>query len=308
MTKKILLVFTVFIFALCLTYAALYLKNNRALEFIDKHAVSESLEQSIQWLVNNEEKILDDNNGMLWWMLKRSAEITRDYRILKLYKAYKAKYIDGNPNNVWRALFIPYSNINLNRYDLRAFPDYNLYFLYGLTCNKDYAKREIIQKQMRTDFCPTEHPISPACVTHQLMGLQFRIMRQCGNKDAMLSQSRELQDMIFKQLQWDIRVVDVYLQRVLMLIDTGASERVKNQWVQNILNQQSADGGWGPYQSLIEIGGDKAIGFYGKGIKIVKPKTNLHATAQGVLIMSLLASMEGEVIDMADSKGRSKHF
>ena len=308
MSKKILFLFAVFFFALCLVYVDLYLKNNRKLEFIDKLAVSESLEQSVQWLVNNEEKILDNNNPMLWWMLKRSAEITKDYRIIKLYRAYKTRYIDSNLANIWRPLFIPYTSINLNRYDLSNFPDYNLYFLYGLTCNKDYAKREIIQKQMRSDFCPTEHPISPACVTHQLMGLQFRIMRQCGDRGEMLSQSKELQDMISLQLHWDVRVVDVYLQRVLMLIDTGASERVKNQWVQNILNQQSADGGWGPYQSLIEIGGDKAVVFYGKGIKIVRPETDLHATAQGVLIMSLLASMQGEVVDMADSKGRSEHF
>lgn len=308
MVKKILLAVAIIIVVLAIIYGLLYQKNNREIESVDALTVSESLERSIQWLTDNEEKILNDNNAMLWWMLKRSAEITKDYRILKLYKAYKAKYLDQNAYSLWRPLFIPYSNVNLDRVNLASFPDYNQYFIYGLTCNKKLGNSEIVQQQMKTDFCPNEHPISPACVTHQLMGLQFRIKRQCGNASEMLSQVKELQDMIALQLRWDVRVVDVYLQRVLMLIDTGASHRVKNQWLQNILDLQLDDGGWGPYQPLVRISGDQYIGFHAKGIKMLRTRSSLHATAQGVLIMSLLSSIEADSIDMRDTKDKLKYF
>ena len=167
-------------------------------------------------------------------------------------------------------------------------PDYNLYFIYGLTCDAGLAQLDIIQRQKNANFCPETHPISPACVTHQLMGLRFRQDKTCGDKAAMADQVKQLQTMIIKQLTWDPRLIDVYLQRVLMLVDTGAVQAVKHQWVKNILDAQSSDGGWGDFQSILALSDKRHIGFYSRGIKLGALKDTLHATAQGLLLMSLL--------------------
>jgi hypothetical protein len=109
----------------------------------------------------------------------------------------------------------------------------------------------------------------------------------------MASQENDLQEMIKRQLTWDPRLIDVYIQRVLMLVDTGRGNEVKNQWLQNILNVQSNEGGGGDFQSLLALPDTRHIGFYSRGIKSGKPTDTLHATAQGILLMSLL-TQDGE--------------
>ena len=98
----------------------------------------------------------------------------------------------------------------------------------------------------------------------------------------------DLQDKIVRQLTWDPRVVDVYIQRVLMLEESGAEDRVKNIWIKRVLDAQPADGGWSPDQPLIPLWSNRYLCFTGRvfGIKRVKP--SFHATAQGVLLMTLL--------------------
>ena len=269
-------------------YAYLLFQNNQSIEQLAPDKISNSLEQSIVWMVDNHEQALKENNAMLWWMIKRSSEITQDYRLLQIYDEYQKNYIDTDSLGVWQPLFLPYANVSVNPEFLFHLPDYNLYFIYGLTCDAGLAQLDIIQRQKKSNFCPETHPISPACVTHQLMGLRFRQDKTCGDKAAMADQVKQLQTMIIKQLTWDPRLIDVYLQRVLMLVDTGAVQAVKHQWVKNILDAQSSDGGWGDFQSLLAISDTRHMGFYSRGIKLGAPKDTLHATAQGLLLMSLL--------------------
>ena len=289
MIKKVLVVCVVALLIPCFSYIYLLVANNRVSAPVEAAQVTDSLEQSTQWLLSNREHILEVNNSMLWWMVKRSAEMTRDHRLQLLYRDYKKKYFDGNYSTVWKALFVPFAAVSINPSALGYLPDYNQYFIYGLTCNKELGESALIQSQMSSDFCRQHHPISPACVTHQLMGLRFRQDRSCGDSTEMAGQVAELQAMIAGQLYWDPRVVDVYIQRVLMLVDTGARAQVKDQWLQQLLAAQLDDGSWADFESLLQLTDNLHIGFGGRGIKLSQPKGGFHATAQGVLLMSLLS-------------------
>ena len=275
-------------------YAYLLFQNNQSVEEVTPDKISSSLERSIVWLVDNHEQALKEDNAMLWWMIKRSSEITQDYRLLQIFGKYQKSYIDTDSLGVWQPLFSPYANVSVSPEFLFHLPDYNLYFIYGLTCDAGLAQLDIIQRQKNANFCPETHPISPACVTHQLMGLRFRQDKTCGDKTAMADQVKQLQTMIIKQLTLDPRLIDVYLQRVLMLVDTGAMQEVKHQWIENILDAQSIDGGWGDFQSLLVISNTRHVGFYSRGVKLGAPEDTLHATAQGMLLMSILVQLEAD--------------
>ena len=288
MIKRILLVLFITAITPLIIYMILVFDNNKSTKPINHKEIENSLNQSIAWLAENREEALTQNSAILWWMIKRSSEITNNHRLLDIYNGYTNKYMDNNPYNAWRKLFIPHAQTKINPDSLNHLPDYNLYFIYGLTCNTELGQLDIIQRQKNTNFCRDTHPISPACVTHQLMGLRFRQDQNCGDKKVMASQENDLQEMIKRQLTWDPRLIDVYIQRVLMLVDTGRGDEVKNQWLQNILNGQSNEGGWGDFQSLLALPDTRHIGFYSRGIKSGKPTDTLHATAQGILLMSLL--------------------
>ncbi|MFK5948082.1 MAG: hypothetical protein QM500_04860 [Methylococcales bacterium] len=67
---------------------------------------------------------------------------------------------------------------------------------------------------------------------------------QCGYDDKVNATISKLQKVVISELTWDFRVGDAYIQRVLMLADTGALGQVKPVWLQNILQAQNDNGSW----------------------------------------------------------------
>lgn len=289
MIKKLLVTAFVLLLLPVFAYLALVAHNNYGDDSATAEEVSASFEQSVQWLVDNRTEILNTGNPMLWWMVMSSHEITRDPRLGELFQAYQKRYVDGHYRNYWRGLFDTRYVAMFSPAEVSALPEYNQYFLYGLTCDKSLGQTAVIQRQTRTDFCSRHQPISPACVTHQMMGLYFRQQRGCGEAGELAGQMAELQSIVRSQLTWDPRVVDVYIQRVLMLTDTGVPEQVKGRWLHRVLAAQLADGGWSGFQPLLPLGGGKYLGFYAKGVTLGTPEADFHATVQGVLLTSLLS-------------------
>ena len=67
--------------------------------------------------------------------------------------------------------------------------------------------------------------------------------KNCGEQKLNNQLPQQLSEIIEKQLTWDPRVGDVYIQRALMLVESGYEEKVKPVWIHNILNEQLEDGG-----------------------------------------------------------------
>ncbi len=282
------LILIVFLFAGYLVWA-----NNRTIDAPSQTSIREGLEKSIQWHLDHREKILQSDNAILWWMLKESADLTGDARLQSLFADYKRLQLDVNPYNVWHYYFnqnslapVPVDAL------IHNLPDYNLLFVYGLTCNPELGGLNIVQSQLQEDFCQKEHPISPACVTHQVMGLRFMQRRNCGEQSNIQSLILALQEKIVTQLTWDPRPVDVYIQRVLMLVDSGARDQVKPVWLRKVLDAQMEDGGWCDFFPLIRLGKNKHFGLTGHGIDRRAYTSEFHATAQGLLLMALLNAQE----------------
>lgn len=288
MKRRLLQVFLTLFLGVLAGSAWLWWDNNRDLAPPAEQEYRDSLEHAIQWLMAHREALLKDTNSMLWWMVSESATLGQDARLLSLFAEYKQKRLDPDPRNVWGGLFDPNHFIRVTMEDLVHFPDYNQHFIYGLTCSRELEETPAIRRQLEPGFCNQYHPVSPACATHQMMGLRFMQRNRCGDAGGVRQVIAALQDKIVTQLTWDPRVVDVYLQRVLMLVDSGAQARVKQVWLHRVLEAQMEDGGWGGMQPLLPIGGGRYLGFDARVIGIGKPKSNFHATAQGLLLMNHL--------------------
>lgn len=264
-------------------------RNNRSIDAPSPQSISESFEKSVNWLVNNREMILGKNNPMLWWFIKQSADITLDERLHALFSDYKSRYLNVQPESLWWHLFDVSSNAPIVMWQLENFADYQLYFLYGITCDSGLAKEEIIRRQNDSEFCAVYHPFSPACVTHQLMGVRLAQQRHCLDSQVAQQLVLALQEKIAKQLAWDPRVVDVYIQRVLMLAESGVTHKIKPVWIQRVLDAQLPDGGWDSFHILFPVNQTQYMGLTDK-LLIKESKSNFHTTAQGVFLLSLLAN------------------
>lgn len=265
-------------------------QNNKTVLHPEKSQLQKSYDLGIFWLLNHKNEILAENNPMLWWMLDESTKFKNNPSLEILVAQYKERHIDPSSGNPWAYLFSTKMHTHLTLDQLDSLPDYNIFFLYGLSCDASLEKEEVIKQQLEFEFCDEHHPISPACITHQLMGIRFMQRRHCGEEHLSQQLIGKLQDRIITQMTWDIRVVDVYLQRVLMLVDSGALNRVKPVWITNILNAQNKDGGWSDFQPLVHTGNNFALGFSSSIVGFRQEKASFHATAQGVLLMSMLLS------------------
>jgi len=263
-------------------------KNNREISFPDKALMQQQLDKSVKWLVNHEKRILSEVNPMLWWMLHETHKISGDERLAKLLDKYHSQNKQIK-NSVWAPLFDGNKRSYLDAYSVQNFPYYNQHFIYALNCAADIEKElPIVSQQNAPAFChQAEYFYRPACITHQLMGINFIFTEQCGFISNIDEVSQSLQNDIVNQLTWDIRVVDVYLQRVLMLLITGAQDSVEAVWIQQVLDHQLDDGGWGNFDPLFSSGG-KSIGFSARGLSLGVEKSSFHATAQGIYILSYL--------------------
>lgn len=287
--RKLSSLFFFILLAALLLYGQFVYSTNRTVPQPTRQDLSDSLEKSILWMLANRAHVLSQQNDMLWWMIKKSSHLTGDQRLAAIYEEFQKA---TNPLSPWQHLYNPNSFAPIRPDELGSLPDYNLLFLYGLTCDKELGQLEVIERQLKEDFCWDNHLISPACLTHQLMGFRFMQDRACGDQGMVSSMVAAIQRKIVAQLRWDPRVVDVYIQRVLMLVESGYPGEIKPSWIQKVLDAQLEDGGWGGFDPIILLGKSKALGFTAKGLGIASPRSNLHATAQGILLMSLLLEEE----------------
>jgi hypothetical protein len=296
MLKKISVTLFLLIFFLAGTYGVLVWKNNRAVSPPTRQEIIASWERSISWLTENRDAVLRDSNPILWWMIGESAKITGDTRLQTLYADFRKSNDANNALSVWQAFFAPeqYWGASYSRENFAIYADYQQYFLFGLTCSKQLATEPIIESQHNTNFCWRAHPFTPACTTHQLMGFRFLQRTGCDRVDGLDAKIAVLQNSIERQLTWDPRVVDVYVQRVLMLVDSGAANRVKPRWLERMLAAQLNDGSWSNLQPLVPIGGGHYIGFNERLLGVGRVQGNLHATAQGLLLLSLLQQRDSQ--------------
>lgn len=284
--KKTLLILGWVTVAVLVIYAYFVYQNNRDIQPIRNEVIKAHLEKATQWLVKNESEILTDANPMLWWMLFEAEKRGHDPRLTGLLN----KYFQQSPSvklGVWGPLFGgDRTSVDLN--SILDLPYYNQHFIYALHCAENLARdSEVIRQQNSADFCyRPAYFFRPACATHQLMGINFLRQQACGNVDTVM---QDLQRDIVRQLTWDVRVIDVYLQRVMMLIITGAEDKVKPIWVRQVLDHQREDGGWAGFVPLVPVGNGRSIGFNSKIISLSFPSSSLHTTAQGVYFLTVMS-------------------
>jgi len=273
---------------MAILYVYLVYKNNIDIQPIDNITINKSLNKSINWLKNNKDHLIKEDNPILWWFIYESAKVLGDENLIEIVNEYREKTL--GLNSTWNLYFDKNSNNFTYFYgSLSSLPNYNKLFVYGLSCNKELGEEDFIQMQLQSDFCNWS-PFYSSCSTHQLMGLRFIQRNNCIPGKSISDVSGAIASNIKNQLTWDPRVGDVYIQRALMLQESNSNHLIKPIWISNILNHQLEDGSWASFDPLISLGDSKYIGFSYKFIDIRKPESNFHTTSQAIYLLSLLAT------------------
>jgi hypothetical protein len=250
-----------------------------------------SRNRAIEWLRNNEAEVLATNNPALWWMVRESAARSGSAYLADLYRRLHERYLAGKPHNPWQHMFDAGAGQRIPVEALDAWPDYNLLFLYGLSCQSALRAEPRVAALLKPDACggigTPAYFRDPACITHQLMGVRFMQDRRCEDARDTAALATSLVERIVVDMEWDFRVVDFYIQRLMMLAESGAGDRIRARWLVRVLDAQRPDGGWDDLDPLIEIG-ERTVGWSGRSLRLRKAQSNFHTTAQGLYLMTLL--------------------
>jgi hypothetical protein len=265
--------------------------NSRTVAFPSDAELSAHLARASSWVLQRRDQVLRENNPMLWLFLREAAKISADQPLLELTQAYQSKYAD---DPLWHFIFDSSDRGQIAGKDIYlpdTIPDYNHLFIYGATCNISLRTDPAVVALLEPSVCGSTVAglRSPWCRTHQLMGLRFIQRNHCEAEDTTARTVASVQAAILHELKWDFRVEDAYIQKVMMLVESGRRQDVKAIWLQKILEAQRADGGWDGVDVLARLPADRQISWAAHLYPTVTPRTpsNLHATAQAIYLLAL---------------------
>lgn len=259
--------------------------------------IDDSFEKAILWMENHKKLILQDHNPMLWRFVSKAAEVSGDSRLKGFFDEYRRENQFRLRKSPWYYLYFGEHNIiNPSDFMNEPWPPYFLHFLYGYTCDSTLGNTPQIQTMNEPLFCVKHQPLSPACITHQIVA--FRLMQEtrCLEPAHITRLIDDVSPLLKLQMWLDFRVVDVYLQRVLVMLDTDQHHKVRQRWIHRILKAQLTGGGWADFSPILSVGNNKYIGFTAKSVAITTPQASFHATAQGLLVMAHLRKNDGNNI------------
>lgn len=269
-------------------------QNNRTVAALTRADIRSHFNRVVQWLERDYRTVEHIDNPILWWMIGQAAQSSADATLTRLYNDYVRDHEDSRAPGLWTPMFHQYYRPRVpDILLLDHMHAYQQFFVYSLSCDSGLESEPVIQSQMRPGFC-SMHYLHPRCITHQLMGLRFMQRYGCGNDELVADTIAELQQTVLSELFWDFRVGDAYIQRVTMLVDTGAYDRVKPVWVRRILEAQNGDGSWDDLYPMIPLPNGRYLGLSSTKPAIGDGTPNFHTTAQAIWLLGMLLEQTPE--------------
>ena len=273
-------------------YSVLLYNNNVPSAPVSHEDIERSFNRSVDWLVTNRLELYDAHNPYLWWMISEAKKNSKNPALSNVFQGYLLRIREnpGQAANPFNAIILPslQEPIPAVREITDYMEPYQAYLYYSFTCDNAWGNLDAVVQQHDPEFCWRHQPFSSACTTHQLLGNWYQKIYKCQRSEVLDSRIDKLRNYIYVQLFLDPRVVDVYLQRVLMLALTGDIDGISASWIRQILDAQLDEGGWNSNSPIFSLGSDDHIGFKTRGIGRIKNQATFHATAQGILLMSIL--------------------
>ena len=218
--------------------ALLILNNNVSFTYSSREAFALQLERATNrgtnWL--DAHAVAITRNAALMYMVVDMAGMSGDIHLRRLVDSYlRNPFI---PSDIWRRMVDEKAEIRPpTRAELDRWAEYQRWMAYGLA--PDLVQ---LADTERADMFSTDKYIWGKR-THQLIAL---ILYRKHGLDSQVVDNliNHLCEGIAFEANWDIRVTDLYLQRIAFLLAAGRPDLVKRRWVERILAGQEDDGGW----------------------------------------------------------------
>jgi hypothetical protein len=249
-----------------------YMNNNVVWPFTSRAGFAAQLDRAervaIAWFILSGQDVTQ--NPALMYMIDDVARLSGNRGLRSLVESFVRSYA----SSPWRRMIDRDAESRApTREEWAEMQDYQRWFLYAVA-----PSVAALTEQDRADmFDPAKHRWGS--LTHQLFALLLYRERS-GHSVYLDTLIDRLCVRIAAEAAWDIRVTDLYLQRVALLLAAGRPDLVHRRWVERILANQQTDGGW-------------TSSWFGLGPRLLEfslmpRRSNSHTSAQGLWICGML--------------------
>jgi hypothetical protein len=232
-----------------------------------------SFERAVQigtdWVVTNPET----ENVAVLYMLTDMAALSGDVRLRRIVdNAITNSALPAD--SVFRRWLEPDASVRHTRWEeLSELEDYERWCLYAIA--PEHV--ELPEAERDAMFAPDRFMWGSR--THQLFAL-ILYRDRTANTPAVTDLMNHLSEKVALEAHWDVRVTDLYMQRMAFVLAAGRPDLIKRRWVERAIAKQHADGGW-------------ISSWYGLGPRLfdfhIRQKVpNSHTTVQGVWALYML--------------------
>ena len=206
-------------------------------------------------------------------MVADMADLSADPRLRKVVANFLADPLVPS-DYFWRRMLDSSAKVRRpTRPQLDSLPEHQRWFVYAI------APHEVeLTDAERTAMFDRDRFVWGSR-THQLFALILYRAR-VDNSPAVTALINHLCEKIAFEEYWDIRVTDLYLQRMAFILAAGRSDLIKRRWVERAIASQEKDGGW-------------VYSWHGWGPRLFafsfrRAIPNSHTTIQGVWVLYML--------------------
>ena len=247
--------------------------NNVALMSGDQfdRRLDDAIDQATGWIRAHRWEIASSKNVAMFMFMKDCHEIHPDPLLATLVDGYLAGRITPD---CWRRVLDrdhPVDRTGLNR-SIRAETIDNRWMLYAVAPDRAELDAEDLEGLFDAGRWKGRQ------LTHQVLAL---VRLQAGGEASARCEETiaRLCARIAGQLRLDIAVVDIYIQKIAVVLDAGHGEMIDQRWVERVIDNQAPDGGWNDRWCRV------FTSFRRPALDLADPPSNQHATIQALWLL-----------------------
>ncbi len=255
---------------------ALYGFNNVSLMTDETFArrVDDSIDRAMQWVGEHKWDIASSRNVAMYMLLQECQELHDEPLLAELVKRSLRSHIAPA---CWRRVLDrahPVDPAELNR-TIQAERIDNRWMLYAIAPeHAELATEDLVGLYDTRRWKGRQ-------LTHQLMAL-IRLRENMGGAAEAEVTAEQLSRRLSSELARDLAVVDLYIQKVAVVLDAGHEQMVRRRWVERVIENQRDDGGWNDRWCRV------FTSFRRPAIDLRDPPSNQHATIQALWLLYLV--------------------
>jgi len=263
----------VLLLALLMASVIMYVNNNISFMSDQQFAqrLDEAIERSNHWLQMHKSDVLERKNVALIYMLQDSYSLSPEPVFTEIVDEYMAMHLRPS---CWRRVLdreYPIDPIELNREIQKEILD-NKWVLYAVAPEQ----ARLTDEQLQDLYDPDKWYHRK--LTHQLLAL-VHLGNPPDEKKDVPALIEHLSRRIGFQLRFNMAVVDIYIQKNAFVLKAGHPENINRRWIERVIDNQHADGGWNDRWWCFESRRKPSIVFD-------TPASNQHATIQGIWLLN----------------------